>query len=503
MNRIGASCLEIVYEEIYGEAVSHPLGLKPSKIIAVHLNYRSRAAERGRFPEVPSYFLKPPSSLAASGGQLVRPAGCELLTFEGEIAVLIGKRARNVDRDRALDHVAGYAAANDVGLHDLRAADRGANLRSKGSDGYTPIGPVLLDAATTDPASLRLRSWVNGRLVQDADPSELIFGFDYLIADLSRTITLEAGDIILTGTPTGSGIVRPGDVIEVALGDTARLKNAVISGPALGAPGAAGQVSDTERQVAGGQASDLPELAGSPPAPTRSRPDGLAEATAAALLQVSTATISSQLRKAGLNETFIAGVRPGDSSRRLVGRARTLRYLPLREDVFARIGNGMNAQKRAVESLRPGDVLVIDCRGELGAGTIGDILALRAQVRGAAGIVTDGGLRDTEAVRGLDIPIYYGASHAAVLGRRHVPMDLDLPISCGGTLVYPGDVLVGDGDGVIVIPPDLVDEIARLSLAQEREESFILTKIRDGASVAGWYPMNAAARAEYAESDDH
>ncbi|MDQ2959004.1 MAG: fumarylacetoacetate hydrolase family protein, partial [Actinomycetota bacterium] len=291
--------------------MSHSLGLSPSKIIAVHLNFGSRAAERGRVPEVPSYFLKPPSSLASTGEDIVRPAGCELLTFEGEIALVIGTRARSVSRHDALRYVAGYAAANDVGLHDLRGVDRGSNLRSKGGDGYTPIGPVLLDARSTDPASLRLRTWVNGRLVQDADPTDLIFGFDYLVADLSRTITLEPGDIILTGTPTGSGILSPGDVVEVELGETGRLRNTVVAGPSLTGPGAAPVVTDIERQIAGSRAADLPQLAGVPATGSPRRPDGLSETTAAALLRVSTATISSQLRKAGLNETFIAGVRPG------------------------------------------------------------------------------------------------------------------------------------------------------------------------------------------------
>ena len=215
---------------------------------------------------------------------------------------------------------------------------------------------------------------------------------------------------------------------------------------------------------------------------------------------MSTATLYSQLRKRGLNEVFLTGVRPVRAGRRMLGRARTLRYLPLREDEFQRRGGGMNAQKRAVEALGSGDVLVIEARGEVGAGTIGDILAMRAQIRGAAGIVTDGPLRDARAVADLDIAAYAAGSHAAVLGRRHVPMDTDVPISCGGVLVLPGDVLVGDDDGVIVVPAGLVDEVATAALAQEREEVYILRKIRDGGSVEDWYPMTPAARAAYEES---
>ncbi|MEV6609790.1 fumarylacetoacetate hydrolase family protein [Kutzneria sp. NPDC051319] len=475
--------------------MSHSLGLRPSKIIAVHLNHRCRAAERGRVPEVPSYFLKPPSSLSETGSPLVRPRGCELLTYEGEIAVVIGTRARNVDRADASRHIGFFAAANDAGLHDLRWPDRGSNLRSKGGDGFTPVGPSLIPADSVDAGRLRLRTWVNGNLVQDSSSADLIFGFEYLIADLSRTITLEPGDIILTGTPTGAGVVRPGDVVEVEVAEGGRLRNEIVAAAVpLAGIGAMPRIDDEARAVAGPPAGNLgvPEAAADG--------TGLAPATVEALGAVSTATLYSQLRKRGLNEVFLAGVRPVRAGRRLLGRARTLRYLPLREDEFQRRGGGMNAQKRAVEGLGSGDVLVIEARGEIGAGTIGDILALRAQIRGAAGIVTDGPLRDTSAVADLDIPTYAAGSHAAVLGRRHVPMDVDIPISCGGVLVLPGDVLVGDDDGVIVVPADLVDDVAAAALAQEREEAYVVDKIRGGASVADWYPMTPAARAEYEES---
>ena len=476
--------------------MSHSLGLRPSKIIAVHLNYRGRAAERGRTPEVPSYFLKPPSSLSETGSPIVRPRGCELLTYEGEIAIVIGTRAREVDRADAVRHIGFFAAANDAGVHDLRWPDRGSNLRSKGGDGFTPIGPSLIPADSVDATRLRLRTWVNGTLVQDSSSADLIFGFDYLIADLSRTITLEPGDIILTGTPTGTGIVRPGDVVEVEVADGGRLRNEVIASAApLAAVGAAPRIDEDARGVAGLPAGSL----GAPGATGAAHGHGLAGPTADALGAVSTATLYSQLRKRGVNEVFLTGVRPVRAGRRLLGRARTLRYLPLREDEFQRRGGGMNAQKRAVEALDSGDVLVIEARGETGAGTIGDILALRAQFRGAAGIVTDGPLRDTRAVADLDIPTYAAGSHAAVLGRRHVPMDIDVPISCGGVLVLPGDVLVGDDDGVIVVPARLVDEVAAAALAQEREEAYVLDKIRGGASIEDWYPMTPASRAEYEE----
>ncbi len=463
--------------------MTHPLDLSPSKIIAVHLNYRSRAAERGRTPGFPSYFLKPPSSLSADGVPVVRPRGCELLAFEGEIAVVMGRRARRVTAASALDHVAGYAAANDFGVYDLRYADRGSNLRSKGADGFTPIGPVLLDAATTDPAKLRLRTWVNGALVQEARTDELLFPFAALIADLSRLVTLEPGDIILTGTPAGSRTVEPGDLVEVELEEAGRLRSPVVEADHELAPlGAMPRVTPEDRAAAGA------------PAP---RHPAVAAETLAALRRVATATLSSQLRKRGIDHAFIEGVRPARPDLRMVGFALTLRYVALREDVFAERGGGMNAQKQAIEQLGPDDVLVIEARGDLGAGTIGDILALRARRRGAAGIVSDGGLRDSASFASLDLPTYAAVSHAAVLGRRHVPMDVGLPVTCGGVLVMPGDVLVGDADGVVVVPPKLAAEVARDALEQERQERFIQQRVGAGEPIEGLFPLGPERRAEY------
>ena len=123
-----------------------PLTSRPGKIIAIHLSYASRADQRGRRPDAPSYFFKPSSSVAASGGTIERPAGTELLAFEGEIALVIGTTARRVPLAEAWDHVGWVTASNDFGLYDLRANDKGSNVRSKGGDGFTPIGPALVDA---------------------------------------------------------------------------------------------------------------------------------------------------------------------------------------------------------------------------------------------------------------------------------------------------------------------------------------------------------------------
>jgi 2-keto-4-pentenoate hydratase/2-oxohepta-3-ene-1,7-dioic acid hydratase in catechol pathway/regulator of RNase E activity RraA len=464
----------------------HPLDLAPTKIIAVHLNYRSRAAQRGRTPSAPSYFLKPPSSLSCDGAVIERPAGCRLMAFEGEVALVIGAAARGVGPEDALAHVRWVTAANDAGVYDLRYADRGSNLRSKGADGFTPVGPVLLDPASLDLADLRLRTWVNGTLVQDATTAELIFGFDRLIADLSRLMTLEPGDIILTGTPAGASVVEPGDTVEVELGTAGRLSNTIVDAPGRLAPyGAMPRYTEADRADAhGGPRGE-------------ERPPGLDEPTAARLNSVSTATLSSVLRKRGLENMFIEGVRPARPDLRLLGTAHTLQYLPLREDLFAARGGGMNAQKRAVEEIGPGQVLVIGARSEAGSGTIGDILALRALRRGATGIVTDGGLRDSPSFAALDLPTYHGPAHAAVLGRRHVPWAVGVAVACGGVLVEPGDVLVGDGEGVVVIPTAIAAEVATEAAEQERQERFIYEQVSAGASIEGLYPLGPARRAEY------
>ncbi|MEV6167811.1 fumarylacetoacetate hydrolase family protein [Streptomyces sp. NPDC051954] len=460
--------------------MTHPLGNPPSKIIAVHLNYRSRAKERGRIPDHPSYFLKPPSSLAGTDDALVRPEGCELLGFEGEIALVIGSRTQRVSPENAWQCVRWVTAANDAGVHDLRHADHGSNLRSKGADGLTPIGPRLLDARRLDPAALQLRTWVNGQLVQDDTTDTLLFPFEQLIADLSRLVTLEPGDVILTGTPTGASVVVPGDVVAVEVSgggqSTGRLRNPVAVGPALEPYGAIPKAGPTEREAAYGTAY----------VPT----DLLDKEVEVGLRSVAVATLSAQLRKRGLPHMSIDGVCPTQPGAGMVGVAHTLRYLPLREDLFKKYGNGMNAQKRAIEELRPGHVLVMDARRDTSAGTIGDILALRAQQRGAAGVVTDGGLRDSAAITELGLPVYHGGEHPSVLGRRHVPWDTGMPIACGGALIQPGDLIVGDRDGVVVVPPDLAEELITDCQEQERRERFITEQVRAGHSVDGLYPMD-------------
>jgi 5-oxopent-3-ene-1,2,5-tricarboxylate decarboxylase/2-hydroxyhepta-2,4-diene-1,7-dioate isomerase len=486
-----------------GPLVWWPGNERPGKIVAVHIAYLSRAEQRGRRPAAPSYFLKPTSSLAATGGVVERPAGTELLAFEGEVALVIGTPARHVPVEEAWDHVAAVTAANDLGVYDLRWADKGSNVRSKGRDGYTPVGPALIDARTVDPAGLRVRTWVNGELVQEDTTGDgaLLFPFAQIVADLSQHLTLETGDVVLTGTPAGSSVVVPGDVVEVEVDAPAapgaptsgRLVTTVVQGEVpFSDVGAGPKVDDTQRAEAWGSR----EEAGLTPEPEPG-PFVLTDDLADKLRRSPVAGLSAQLRKRGLDNVIIEGVRPNAPGATIVGRARTLRFVPNREDLFAAHGGGYNAQKRMFDTIGAGEVIVIEARGEKGSATLGDVLALRAHVRGAAGVVTDGGVRDFEAVAATGLPVFSGGPHPAVLGRRHVPWDTDVAVACGGATVLPGDIVVGDADGVVVVPPHLAEEVADATIAQEEQDAWVARQVAAGHPVDGLFPPNAEWRARY------
>jgi regulator of RNase E activity RraA/2-keto-4-pentenoate hydratase/2-oxohepta-3-ene-1,7-dioic acid hydratase in catechol pathway len=483
---------------------------RPSKIIAVHVAYRSRAMERGSLPPWPSYFLKPPNTLARSGDPVLRPPGCDLLAFEGEVALVIGRTATRVSASTAWEHVAYVTAANDFGVYDLRYADKGSNVRSKGIDGYTPLGPEFLDASRLDPDEITLRTWVNGNLRQEArSGDDLLFGFADIVADISRLTTLEPGDVVLTGTPTGSTVVRPGDSVEVEVTAGGLSSGRLVSPIAdasydLTAPGALPRADDAQRAAAFGAASSSAERptpavhrgveGGCPPSEsTVPAPEDIISAISA----VSTATLAAQLKKRGYDSVTLDRLRVTNPELTMAGFARTVRYVPFREDLFKERGGGFNAQKQAIEQVRPGEILVIEARGDPTAGTVGDILALRAAVRGARGIVTDGAIRDSLTLSEMDIPVYYSAAHPAVLGRRHVPWETNVTVACAGVTIQPGDVIAGDADGVIVIPRDIALEVAEASAEQERQERFITERVADGESVDGLYPLGPKWRPAY------
>jgi 5-oxopent-3-ene-1,2,5-tricarboxylate decarboxylase/2-hydroxyhepta-2,4-diene-1,7-dioate isomerase len=226
--------------------------VEPTKIFAVHLTYRSRVEEyAARTPPEPSYFVKPPTTLNGHRRPIRMAKGARFLNYEGELAVVVGRRMKGVAIDDVLSYVAGYTCANDVGMHDFRHADRGAMLRVKGQDGFLPLGPELVPAAEFDPTAYTLRTYVNGDVVQEATAGDLMFGVAYQLADLCRVITLEPGDVLLTGTPANSRPMRAGDVVEVEITGLGRLTNTIEEWDVdLAGPGEQLQVSAQTLHVA-------------------------------------------------------------------------------------------------------------------------------------------------------------------------------------------------------------------------------------------------------------
>lgn len=219
----------------------------------------------------------------------------------------------------------------------------------------------------------------------------------------------------------------------------------------------------------------------------------MTQVSSAALKQlatVSTATLTSLLYKKGFRNIFLQGVKPLKSGKRLVGPAFTLRYIPSREDLdgIEVFRDQRHPQRVAVEEIPAGAVLVMDCRGDATVGSAGSILATRMQVRGAAGIVSDGGLRDAQGIAELDMPSYCAGASAPTNLIKHHALDVNVPIGCGGVPIFPGDIMVGDDDGVVCLPAHLVNEVALEAVEMERFESFVLEEVRRGVSILGLYP---------------
>lgn len=218
------------------------------------------------------------------------------------------------------------------------------------------------------------------------------------------------------------------------------------------------------------------------------------------LKRTSTASIATLLFKKGLRNQFVQGVaRLNPERERMVGPVYTLRYIPAREDlnpvsVFQDPGH---PQRRAVEDIPEGHVLVMDCRRDASAASAGSILATRLQCRGCAGIVTDGGLRDADDISALDMPSFCANPSAPTNLTKHQALDLNVPVGCGTVAVFPGDIAVGDGDGVIIIPAELADEIAAEAASMEDYEAWVMEQVKSGASIIGLYPMNDETRTRY------
>jgi regulator of RNase E activity RraA len=210
-------------------------------------------------------------------------------------------------------------------------------------------------------------------------------------------------------------------------------------------------------------------------------------------------TLVMNLDRAGFTNCFMKGVAPMTPERRFVGRARTLRCLPTRPDVVAaqKTAGKPTPHRVAMDGISPGQVLVIEARGELGAAVMGDLLAARIKAAGGVAAVTDGCVRDVPALGQIGLPVYAAGANATLFANRHVAMAIDEPVACGGVLVMPGDVLVGDAEGVVVIPAQLAPSIAKAALEMEELDAFLLEKIRQGEPLARAYPPSAEVLAEY------
>jgi regulator of RNase E activity RraA len=224
------------------------------------------------------------------------------------------------------------------------------------------------------------------------------------------------------------------------------------------------------------------------------------EQTLALLARASAATIASELTRAGVGRCCMRGVRPiPGTAPRFVGPAYTLRYLPLREDVAppGALGDPDGPQRLAIETAPAGGVLVIDARREAEVAVIGAILATRLARRGVAALVTDGGVRDSAEIAAMALPVHCAGAAMPETAAEHMAIDAQVPVACGGVSVFPQDILVGDADGVVVVPRALAAEIAQRSVEHEALESFIAAKVDGGAGTRGLYPPDASALAEF------
>jgi len=224
--------------------------------------------------------------------------------------------------------------------------------------------------------------------------------------------------------------------------------------------------------------------------------------TLALLQEIDVPTLSGTLiRHMGYHNNYMIGVKPlaVQPSQRMVGRARTLRFIPLREDlVSAQSESSMSRLHRyALEEIEPGEVLVIDAGGCLGAAVVGDMYTRRVHARGASGIVIDGVLRDLTAIRTVGLPVFAKGMHGAGISRMLMSVGRDQPIRCGDIPVIPGDIIVGDMDGVVVIPPHVAEEVAKICWEHRAEEEWGRIKLAEGASIHDVYPPSGTFREEF------
>ena len=216
------------------------------------------------------------------------------------------------------------------------------------------------------------------------------------------------------------------------------------------------------------------------------------------LMIPSTATLTTTLKQFGINRSYMHGVTPLRPDMKMAGPAFTLRYIPAREDLNAgEVDNLKDVQRVGIEKIQKGEVFVIDARRDTRAGTMGDILATRLFKRGAAGIVTDGAFRDSPTIADIGLPAFAAAMNAHSNKTVHHPSEIQVPIACGEVAILPGDIIVGDAEGVVVVPAQFAAEAARMAVETEAREEFLLKKILSGASIVGTYPPDESTLAEY------
>lgn len=216
------------------------------------------------------------------------------------------------------------------------------------------------------------------------------------------------------------------------------------------------------------------------------------------LLIPSTATLTTALKQFGLSRSYMHGVAPLRPDMKMAGPAFTLRYIPAREDLnTGDVDNLKDIQRIGIEKAGSGEVFVIDARGDTRAGTMGDILATRLFNRGVAGVVTDGAFRDSPSIAETGMPAFASAMNAHSNKTVHHPSEIQVPIACGEVAVLPGDIIVGDAEGVVVIPFQYAVEVAQIAVEMEARENFILNKVKSGASIVGTYPPDESTLAEY------
>lgn len=216
--------------------------------------------------------------------------------------------------------------------------------------------------------------------------------------------------------------------------------------------------------------------------------------------RASTASLTAQLIKRGFRTRGIPNIAPvNPATPRIFGPAYTLRYIPMREDLATgeAMADPQNPQRKSIEVVPPGHVLIVDTQGMDVSGTFGDILVARLQMRGVAGVVSDGPMRDVAELKKMDFPVFARGNAAPPSYASMIAADAQVPIGCGGVAVFPGDIVIGDTDGVVILPAAIAQEVARDAVEQDQLEAYVRMRVEGGDSIVGVYPPNEETKAAY------